>query len=616
MHKRIVALALVALVTCAMTSAGAASVSDATGDPSWVGRAGATAGRTVPMDIFRGVTYDDRGFLYGVGTLGNDGTIDDGLGGTVPLVTAGAAVVEDVLVSKWSPDGVLQWAKTFGGPSLDQSFMIGPGPDGDLVLCGFSIGNATFGDKTFAGGRGNAFVARITTAGDVVWVKPVAVAAAPGSLAFGSECRADAAGDVIVAGSFRGSATIGTNTITADAAQEGFVAKLDSTGAFQWMTHIDAHTAGTSIGPRALEVAADGETLIVGGTVRGSTTIGAVTHEASGDADGFVGTLSADGAWQWLTFVAGAGADEVRGVAAIDGDVIVGGKYEQSVSLVHDGTAGPVVLTSNGGTDAFALRLAGDGTAARWATTIGSTEADAPATFDEGLEVSVGPGGTVLGGGGFQGTAWVGPAGAAGPSATALSGADLLLVLLDGATGAGIWISEPMGSADQPGCVTAVRNDPEPCDEYLYSVETSDFGDHGFGGFFQATSMLGSLALTSVGGEDAVIGAVRGARFDVRPDDSTNRIVIGANGYVPVVIHGSPVLDVDDIALDSLRFAPAGASAHRARTITDVDGDGHVDLLTRFHIRDSGLTGADHHVCVTGLVDDQPFTACDRVQTR
>ena len=445
---------------------------------------------------------------------------------------------------------------------------------------------------------------------------PVATAAAPGSLAFGSECRADATGDVVVAGSFRGSALIGTTTLTADASQEGFVVKLGSDGQFEWMTHIDAQTAGTASGPRALEVAADGETLIVGGTVRGTTTIGSVTHEAAGDADGFVGALSADGAWQWVTFVAGAGSDEVRGVAAIGEDIIVGGKYEGTLSLVREGATGAALLNSNGGTDAFALRLAGDGSGAKWATTIGSTNSDSVGTADEGLEVSVGPDGTVLGGGGFQGRAWIGPAGGTGPSATALSGADLMLVLIDGATGTGIWFSDPMGSDDQPGCATAAAADPEPCDEYLYSVETSPFGDHGFGGFFQATSLLGSIELTSSGGEDAVIGAVRSTRFDVRPGDAVNSIVARANGHVPVVIHGSPVFDVRRIDTASLRFGPGAAPAHRSQTISDIDGDGHADLATRFRIPDSGLTSADHHACVTGSLDDQPFTACDRVQVK
>lgn len=613
-----VVLAVVVAVTPVEAGA-AASPSEVTGDPSWAARAGTELPtRQIPMDIARGVTYDDAGYMYAVGTIGNDGTIDDGAGGTQPLTTAGAGTSEDVFLTKRSPSGVLQWAKTFGGPSIDQAFMVGPGPEGDLVICGFSIGTADFGGVAFNGGRGNAFAARVTTAGRVVWVAPVAVAAAPGSLAFGSECRADANGDVVVAGSFRGSASIGGTVLTADAAQEGFVVKLDRNGTYQWMTHIDAHTPGTDIGPRALEVAADGETLLVGGTVRGSTTIGNVTHQTDGEADGFVGALGSDGSWKWVSFLSGPGADEVRGVSAIGKDIVVGGKYQQSVVLVRDGAASAPVLTSNGGTDAFALRLAADGASVQWATTIGGTDPDGPATADEGLEVSVGADGSVLGGGGFHGTAWIGPAGGDGPSATALAGSDLLLVLLDGATGQGIWISQPMGSPSQPGCNGAAADDPDPCNDYLYSVETSAFGDHAFGGFTQATSYLGSIKVVAAGGsaEDAVMGAVRGARFDIRPGDASNVVVGHSKGQVPVVIYGSPVLDVTEIAQDSLRFGPDGAPAHRNRTVTDVDGDGHADLVTGFRTQEAGLDVDDHHLCVTGLVSGQPFTACDRVQVK
>lgn len=76
----------------------------------------------------------------------------------------------------------------------------------------------------------------------------------------------------------------------------------------------------------------------------------------------------------------------------------------------------------------------------------------------------------------------------------------------------------------------------------------------------------------------------------------------GSNGVFPVVVHGLEGFPVDALDLDAFRFGPAGArplegDEHGPGT-ADVDDDGLPDLVLRFRMRQTGLTGSETSVCL------------------
>jgi hypothetical protein len=106
--------------------------------------------------------------------------------------------------------------------------------------------------------------------------------------------------------------------------------------------------------------------------------------------------------------------------------------------------------------------------------------------------------------------------------------------------------------------------------------------------------------------------------IDVKPGSPENRVNPFARGVVPVALLGSDALDVALVDVASLRFgsetAPAAPAVHSG--FDDVDGDGHVDLVTHHRIPMTGIAAGDKQACLAGqLVDGTPLWGCDEVHT-
>ena len=209
-----------------------------------------------------------------------------------------------------------------------------------------------------------------------------AAAPAPGQFPFPAPTGAtiaaaapDGAGNTVVAGSFSGTITLGTHTITSVGDRDLFVARLDAAGI--WTQAMRAGSADTDIA-EALAVAPDGTAIVVGAFYSSRVTFGSTTlvnANPNRESNIFVARLSPAGTWTQAVRAGGLGV-HVATAVAVDarGAVTVGGLFAGPTS-----TFGSTTLTNAAPAgripDGFVARLSRAG-AWQWAVRMGSPRDD------------------------------------------------------------------------------------------------------------------------------------------------------------------------------------------------------------------------------------------------
>jgi hypothetical protein len=332
-----------------------------------------------------GIAVDGSGNVVVTGWFSSP-TIN--FGTTRLLNTSGGT---DVFVAKLSPAGVWQWATSArGGRDEDLSVGIALDGSGSATVAGnFNSPTLSFGTTTLtnAGTSNDIFVAKLSPTGTWQWATRVGAVLDDNC----SSVTVDASGNSVVIGRFQSPAiTFGITTLTNANGADGFVAKLNPAGTWQWATAI----IWGSNDDDGLGVAVDasGNTLVTGEFVSPAVTFGTTTltnTNADNTQDIFVAKLGPTGVWQWATSVGGSGQDSGNSVAVdANGDVLITGGFNSP--LITFGTA--TLTNPNPGIynyDIFAAKLNSAG-AWQWATRAGGDN------LDVGVDVVVGNGGNVI----------------------------------------------------------------------------------------------------------------------------------------------------------------------------------------------------------------------------
>ena len=273
----------------------------------------------------------------------------------------------------------------------------------------------------------------------------------------GSSTVTDAAGNVYVTGYFTGTATFGATSLTSAGDYDIFVAKLNSSGVYQWT--VRAGSSGTDSGKG---VAVDGSgNVYVTGFFSGTTGFGGggSVLTSAGASDGFVAKLSANGAWLWAARAGGTNGDWSSGVAVDgSGNVVITGQFNSTTA-----TFGATTLTNAGSnsSDAFVAKLNAAGTWL-WASRAGAGGTGS----DAGSSVAMDGSGNVYVTGDYSGTATFG--------ALTLSSAgfgDVFVAKLS-AAGTWLWASRAGGSSngDSGHSLTVDGNGNVVVTGYFYST--------------------------------------------------------------------------------------------------------------------------------------------------
>ncbi len=346
---------------------------DAAGVYQWSQRFGSTLN-----DFGFGVAFDGPGNVVVTGYF--QGTVNFGGGN---LVSAGST---DIFVAKYNAAGVHQWSQRFGSTSGDEGLAIAVDGAGNAVLTGYFVGTVNFGGSNLvSAGSDDIVVAKYDAAGVHQWSQRFG-----GTLSdLGRATAVDGAGNVVVAGSFNGTANFGGGNLVSAGSNDTFIAKYNAAGVHQWSQRFGS-TGDDAV--RAIAVDGPGN-VVVTGYFTGTVNFGGGNLVSAGSYDIFVAKYDLAGVHQSSQRF-GSTSDDYGFSIAMDGpgNAVVVGRFKSTVNF------GGGNLVSAGSDDIFVAKYNAAGVH-QWSQRLGASSAD------EGHDVAVDGVGNVVVTGYFQGTA-------------------------------------------------------------------------------------------------------------------------------------------------------------------------------------------------------------------
>jgi hypothetical protein len=244
----------------------------------------------------------------------------------------------DVFVAKYAADGTSLWTAVVGGSGDDYGFDVAVDSADNIIVSGITSSNNLPGAVNGYLGKTDAFVAKLDSAGNVVW----SMYLGGGEKDQGYGVAVDASDNVVVAGYTESKNFQGAMNYFWGGSFDGFIAVVSADGVRQWAAYI-----GGAYSDYCQAVAVDvwGDYIVAGGSSV-STLPGAVNKRHGGE-DGFVTKYGPSGQLRWSSYIGGNESDRAYDIAITDaGNIVVAGDTQ---STDMEGAAN----SNYGGTDAF-----------------------------------------------------------------------------------------------------------------------------------------------------------------------------------------------------------------------------------------------------------------------
>jgi len=301
-----------------------------------------------------------------VGYFGGSNVDFDPTQGTDFRSSAGSS---DIFVTQLGLDGQYGWTQVVGGGDLDTAFAVATDSAGQIVVAGWFRSEMVDFDPSAGedwhacNSEADAYVTKLGADGSYGWTRTFGGAELDYSYALAAVV--DGAGDVYVAGEFRGSDVdfdpgLGQDLRSSAGASDAFVSKLGADGSYRFCRTFGGTFFDVA---RGLSIDGYGGILIVGGfdgfDVDFDNGPASDLHSSNGFWDVFVTRLGLDGSYRWTRTVGGLEADCACAVAVrLTQDIAVGG-YFGGANVDFDPTQEIDQRSSSGLTDAFAACWAG-----------------------------------------------------------------------------------------------------------------------------------------------------------------------------------------------------------------------------------------------------------------
>jgi len=445
---------------------------------------------------------------------------------------------------------ILEWANGIGSTTGDMGQSIAVDAAGNSYTTGSFSGLMDFdpsgnvANQTSSGSNSDVFVVKFDNQGVYQW----AIKMGSSGTDIGYDIAIDANSDIYVTGYFNGTVDFdpsgNTANLVAGAFDDAFVAKYNSSGAYQWAFKIGA--IGYSYG-RSICVDPSGDIIVTGDYSQtvdfdpsGST---ANLSSFANTQDLFVAKYSNAGAYQWAFSAGESYLDAVYGVCTdASGNIFITGHFYGPVDFDPSGST--AILTSVTNSDIFVAKYNALG-AYQWAFKAGSTQ------YNYGRSIKADGAGDIVVTGEFYGTVDFDPSG----NTANLTGSGVqndAFVAKYTTNGAYQWAFSFGGSSASDmgmGITTDVANDI-----YVTGMfsNTADF-DPGMG-----TANLSAQSADIFVAKYSSAGAYQWA-FDAGSNNVAygHAIAVDGNGYVYVTGYFQDSTDFDP-TLDSMKLGSNG----------------------------------------------------------
>jgi hypothetical protein len=261
--------------------------------------------------------------------------------------------------------GQTDWAKNFGGASLDQGSDVVMDNFGNLYTTGFFEGTVDFNPGTSVTnlssvGARDFFIAKYDNLGQLIWAKGIG----GGSHEHARSIALDALGNIFVAGDYNGLVDfdpgVGFNFQDVKGASDIFVAKYDPQGNFIWAKTF----GGVSIEScRDMTLDAFGNLLITGvyqGTSDFDPNGGVINLTSAGQFDAFLLKLDVSGNYVWVKSIQSVNSNYINQVV-IDhtGNINIVGYFQGTADF--DPSSATFAMTTIGDKSAFFAKYSPQG---------------------------------------------------------------------------------------------------------------------------------------------------------------------------------------------------------------------------------------------------------------
>jgi hypothetical protein len=293
------------------------------------------------------VAVDGNGDIYITGMY--DGTL---LLEDISLTTSGFF---DIFLAKYNSNGEILWAESAGGSYLmDHPMALAFDSNENVIITGSFEHTASFGDITVSSGvvsggnpnvewGGEAFVAKYTTLGEIVWIKHF-----PGShhINRGHSIVVDSEDNIYLTGKYEGDLYLENDTLNSLGSFDIFTLRLDNDGNVIW-----ANSSGGFQDDKPTPAASaidENDNYYFTGYFREDIYFNGQQLTSNGDIDTYLAKYNPEGELLWIKSEGGTQAERVYGLTQHNNLLYATG-YMYGNSVFND----EVELTSFGGRDIF-----------------------------------------------------------------------------------------------------------------------------------------------------------------------------------------------------------------------------------------------------------------------
>ncbi|KXB97540.1 MAG: hypothetical protein AA908_06695 [Chlorobi bacterium NICIL-2] len=317
-------------------------------------------------------TVDNNGNVYVTGYFYHYATF-----GTTTIYAYGGSANYDMFVAKYDASGNLQWVRSGGGTSTEYGYGIDVDNNGNVYVAGYYYSNpAYFGSWSLATQTTpDVFIVKYDANGNVQWA---ARQAGPSTDILYNLAVNKQTGDCYIAGYFSSSTyyfSAGSSsytTLSAFGGADGFVAKYNTNGVFQWARAIGGSSTEYAYG---VGVDGNGNVYATGMTYSYPCYFGSTSYSlyySYSTPETWLCKFDANGNYQWATWgITGSSYEWAHDLAVnASGDVAIGG-YFYGTAYGGNNTS---MSISSGDTyyDGFVVKFNTNGVV-QWARNFGTT---------------------------------------------------------------------------------------------------------------------------------------------------------------------------------------------------------------------------------------------------